>query len=103
MRMPAWAVSCVPPHTMPRVPQIRGRCAKSPCGPGVDAKDWVAMRVFLHQITGHETYTGDILVYNTTFRGAERSNTNVTHEEAQPWREYRMSSGSNCNRRRRSI
>ena len=53
------------------------------------------MRVFLHQITMHETYTGDILVYNTTFRGGERSATNATHEEEQPWRAYRMSSGSN--------
>src|SRR5215468_11699599 len=79
MRMPVWAVSWVPPPTMPRLPQTMGRCANSPCGPGVYAKDWVVMRVFLHQITMHETYTGDILVYNTTFRGGERSATHVTH------------------------
>jgi hypothetical protein len=53
------------------------------------------MRVFLHQITMHETYTDDILVYNTTFRDGERSATNVRHEEEQPWRAYHMSSGSN--------
>ena len=53
------------------------------------------MRVSLHQITMHETYTGDILVYNTTFRGGERFATNECTEEEQPWRAYRMSSGSN--------
>jgi hypothetical protein len=53
------------------------------------------MRVFLHQITMHETYVGDILVYNTTFRGGERSATNAMHEEEQPWRACHMSSGSN--------
>ena len=53
------------------------------------------MRVFLHQIIMHETYAGDMLVYNTTFRGGERSATNATHEEEQPWRACRMSSGSN--------
>ena len=52
------------------------------------------MRVFLHQITMHETYTGAILVYNTTFRDGERSATNATYEE-ELWRAYRMSSGSN--------
>jgi len=77
--MPAWAVNCVPPPTMPCVPQTMGRWANSPCGPGVYAKDWVVMRVFLHQITMHETYAGAILVYNTTFRGGERSATNAMH------------------------
>jgi hypothetical protein len=43
----------------------------------------------------HETYTGAILVYNTTFRDDERSATNATHEEEQPWRACHMSSGSN--------
>ena len=35
--------------------------------------------VFLHQITMHEPYAGAILVYNTTFRGGERSATNARH------------------------
>jgi len=39
------------------------------------------MRVFPHQITMHETYTGAILVYHTTFRGGERSAINAMHEE----------------------
>jgi hypothetical protein len=53
------------------------------------------MRVSLHQIIMHETYTGAILVYDTTFRGGERSVTNVTHEEQQLWHAYHMSSVSN--------
>jgi hypothetical protein len=53
------------------------------------------MCVLLHQITMHETYAGDILVYNTTFRSGERSATDATHEEEQLWRAYRMSSGNN--------
>jgi hypothetical protein len=53
------------------------------------------MRVFLHQIIMHETYTGVILVYDTTFRGGERSVINARHEEKQLWRAYHMSSGSN--------
>ena len=53
------------------------------------------MRVFLHQITMHETYAGAILVYNTTFQGGERFAINARHEEEQPWRAYHMSSGSN--------
>ena len=43
----------------------------------------------------HETYTDDILVYNTTFRGGERSATNAIHEEEQPWRAYHMFNVSN--------
>jgi hypothetical protein len=93
--MPVWAVSWVPPPTMPRLPQTMGRWANSPCGPGVYAKDWVVMRLFLHPITMHEIYAGDILVYNTTFRGGERSATNAMQEEEQLWRVCRMSSGSN--------
>jgi hypothetical protein len=53
------------------------------------------MCVFLHQITMHETYTGDILVYNTMFRGGKRSATHARPEEEQPWHAYHMSSGSN--------
>jgi hypothetical protein len=53
------------------------------------------MRVFLHKITMHETYTGAILVYHTTFRGGERSVTNAMPEEEQLWRACPMSSGSN--------
>ena len=53
------------------------------------------MRVFPHQITMHETSTGDILVQNTTFRGGKRSATHATYEEEQLWRVYRMSIGSN--------
>ena len=75
--MPAWAVSWVPPPTM-RVPQTMGRWANSLAGQELYAKDWVVARI-PPQITMHETYTGDILVYNTTFRGGERSATNATH------------------------
>jgi len=57
--------------------------------------DWVVICVFLHQITMHETYAGDMLVYNTTFRGGERSATHAMYQEEQLWRAYRMSSGSN--------
>jgi hypothetical protein len=53
------------------------------------------MRVSLHQIIMHETYTGAILVYDTTFRGGERSVTNAMHEEQQLWHAYHMSSGNN--------
>src|SRR2546421_12741999 len=100
MRMPVWAVSWVPPPAIPRVPQTRGRWANSPCGPGVYGKDWVVMRVFLQcyaiclPMTMHETYTGAILVYGTTFRGGERPTTNTTHQE-ELWHACRMSSGSN--------
>jgi len=53
------------------------------------------MRVFLHQIIMQETYTDAMLVYNTTFRGGERSAIHVMPDEEELWRAYRMSSGSN--------
>jgi hypothetical protein len=43
----------------------------------------------------HETDTGAILVYDTTFRGGERSVINAMYEEQQLWHVYHMSSGSN--------